>query len=109
MNTRATGPRPSRDRPPRPSRDRPPTQWGPVGTFLVDEQHGIYATPDPQDTTGGQHLVWHWCPARERWLAAGMGDHRLVSRSPLELSPSLFLPDCCRLHGFIRAGRWVGA
>ena len=71
----------------------------------------------------GEPLIWHWynrSVARatsqdkrvqpwwleERWLAAGVQDHTLVSRDPLTLAPSLLLSDCCGLHGFIENGRW---
>lgn len=67
-------------------------------------------------------LIWHWCDRsvakanagpevqdwwlRPRWMGAGCRGHDLVSSDPLTLSPSLSLPDCCGLHGFIENGRW---
>jgi hypothetical protein len=71
--------------------------------------------------------VWHWCDksgwrakgAREgwtpvedamypEWLPSGCEAHTLVSTEPLHLEPSIYWPDCCGLHGFIRDGAWVG-
>lgn len=70
-----------------------------------------------------EHLtVWHWCdhhlwagragydadPTRYwYWTPAGVGGHTLVSREPLHLEPSLYWPDCCGMHGFIRDGKWI--
>ncbi len=68
-------------------------------------------------------LVWHWCTRAlwrvrpgavvelcvPQWSAAGVSAHTLVSRDPLHLEPSLLWPDCCGMHGFIRAGTWVPA
>lgn len=50
---------------------------------------------------------------RDIWNApvvdtANPGHHTLVSRDPLELTPSLQCPTC-GLHGFVRGGRWVPA
>lgn len=63
-------------------------------------------------------LIWHWCTesrwvaegrphAEPHWVLAGAETHTLVSRDPLHLEPSLYWPDCCGKHGFIREGRWV--
>ena len=36
------------------------------------------------------------------------GGHRITSREPLTIEPSIHCPDC-GTHGFIRNGRWVPA
>lgn len=67
-------------------------------------------------------LVWHWCThakwierggdptlCRPRWAAGGVGAHQLISRDPLHLEPSVYWPDCCGTHGFIRGGAWMSA
>ena len=77
--------------------------------------------------TGWAHgglIVWHWCDhhlwagrsdfdARpehyRRWVPAGVGAHTLVSAVPLHLEPSVYWPDCCGAHGFIRSGAWLDA
>ena len=69
-------------------------------------------------------LVWHWCdysvwradptknPAyipESQWVPSGCGAHDLVAVEPLHLEPSVYWPDCCGLHGWIRNGQWVPA
>jgi hypothetical protein len=61
-------------------------------------------------------LVWHWCTQEHwrdrelfsgpRWAASGVGLHTLVALDPIHLEPSLYWPDCCGKHGFLREGRW---
>lgn len=73
---------------------------------------------------GERVYVWHWCdhhlwagrlaydaaPDDFRfWVPSGTAAHTLVSTEPLHLEPSVYWPDCCGLHGFIRSGAWVGA
>ncbi len=95
-----------------------PPDWTRVGPLVAYRF-------DPSSGTGhGGLLVYHWCehrlwagragydadPAFYRfWAPAGVGAHELVSVDPLHLEPSVYWPDCCGLHGFIRAGRWVDA
>lgn len=72
---------------------------------------------------GSHHVyVWHWCDHHlwagrthfdahpeeypPRWSPAGVGAHTLVSTDPLHLEPSVYWPDCCGLHGFVRNGVW---
>lgn len=73
-------------------------------------------------------LVWHWCTksgwraraaregwtvdeeaARPAWLPTAVGAHDLISLHPLHLEPSVFWPECCGRHGFIRGGVWTDA
>lgn len=72
------------------------------------------------------HDVWvHWdgadllvthtrpdgepCPGQPRSVDISSGTHhRLVSREPLHLEPSLLCP-LCGWHGFIHDGKWVPA
>lgn len=48
----------------------------------------------------GQHII---CAPRLRLEPEG---HRIVSRVPLTIEPSISCPDC-GLHGHITAGRWT--
>lgn len=70
--------------------------------------------------------LWHWCTkanwiAKRRaegkpdpepetriddpqWAAAGSGGHGMPSRDPLTLTPSVYWPDCCGMHGFVTDG-----
>lgn len=66
--------------------------------------------------------IWHFCNmsvnqvSADRvnrlegffgWKPGGVGLHTLVSISPLHLEASLYWPDCCGMHGWIRDGKWV--
>lgn len=66
--------------------------------------------------------VWHWCDhhlwvGREgydanpgeyvRWMPTGVGAHDLISVDPLHIEASVYWPDCCGMHGFIRGGQWA--
>lgn len=94
-----------------------PPHWG-TGWRKVEGTDLLWYTW-LRDGPGDPHL-WHWCTA-EKWIAegrqhtqahwglSGTRAHTLVSRDPLTLSPSVYWPDCCGLHGFITAGAWVGA
>ncbi|MGV8973627.1 MAG: hypothetical protein ACOH10_15010 [Rhodoglobus sp.] len=69
--------------------------------------------------------VWHWCDHhlwagrdhydahREEypdcWSPGGVGAHDLISTDPLHLEPSVYWPDCCGMHGWVRDGRWTDA
>lgn len=68
--------------------------------------------------------VWHWCDHHlwagrdhydthrdeyRMWTPAGVAAHALISTDPLHLEPSVYWPDCCGLHGFIRNGVWTDA
>lgn len=91
-----------------------PPHWGDGPISLGSDL--VWAAWLPEDTDH-PHL-WHWCD-RSKWLAdgrtmdvepiwalAGTGAHDLVSRDPLTLSPSVYWPDCCGVHGFVTAGVW---
>ncbi len=73
---------------------------------------------------GPEIYVWHWCDhqlwaGREGydahpedytfWVPGGVAAHTVVSTEPLHLEPSVYWPDCCGMHGWIRGGRWVSA
>lgn len=66
--------------------------------------------------------VWHKCDMNldmERvkhatrtddvigWKPTGVSAHDLISSNPLHIEASVYWPDCCGLHGFIRDGRWA--
>ena len=100
--------------------ERPPA-WG---EGLTDHG-GVWSTwlRNNDGSEQDRPHIWHWCDhsvwiarakteGRElvdvepRWGIAGTGAHDMPSRDPLTLSPSLYLPDCCGLHGFLTDGRW---
>lgn len=70
-------------------------------------------------------IVWHDCdkhlwyddpeknhdliPDYVGWHPAGVGKHDLISVDPLHIEASVYWPNCCGMHGFIRDGRWVSA
>lgn len=85
--------------------NRPPSGWGNAGAIGGD----VYVWYDPDEVDVLLSLLfWHWCPPMNRWRAAGVAKHTLVSTDPLHLEPSLLWP-CCGKHGFVRAGHWVDA
>jgi hypothetical protein len=64
--------------------------------------------------------VWHYCTqvlgpesvepgALFGWRPAGVNAHTLAHAAPLTIEPSLYWPDCCGLHGWIRDGAWIQA
>lgn len=93
----------------------PHSSWVVVGPLVAYEFN-------PSSHLGhGGLVIWHWCDhhlwaGREHydthreeyyfWVPTGVGAHQLVSSEPLHLEPSLYWPDCCGLHGFIRTGTW---
>lgn len=67
-------------------------------------------------------LVWHFCTGLirieltgptdisdwyPRWIPAGVRAHDFVSGNPLTISPSIYWPDCCGMHGFLTDGVWA--
>lgn len=58
------------------------------------------ADPQKDQTKLGDYLGWH---------PANASAHTLVSIEPLHLEPSVYWPDCCGMHGFIRGGAWISA
>lgn len=66
-------------------------------------------------------ILWHWCvPTSDdaaqvcrkgvapHWCPWGTKAHTVVSRDPLTLSPSVYWPGCCGMHGFVREGVYTG-
>lgn len=63
--------------------------------------------------------VWHFCdhsldPARlaspdypEGWTPTGVGLHDLISIEPLHIEASIYWPECCGMHGWIRNGKYL--
>lgn len=100
--------------------ERPP-DWG---EGLTDHGHQVWSTWLRTDgVLQDRPHIWHWCDhsvwiakaraeGREpvatgpRWGLAGAGAHDMPSRDPLTLAPSLALPDCCGLHGYLTDGVW---
>lgn len=98
-----------------------------LGTEAVGYSWTCYADgDDDQGSPWSGHVhtinclwVWHNCSEvlgqatiapgqRWGWRATGVGAHTLVTESPLHIEASVYWPDCCGLHGFIRDGRWFG-
>lgn len=85
----------------------------------IDCGGGVWVSWGTSMNRGDEPLVWHWCtrdkwrgrdiPALPRWAPCGVGAHTLVSRDPFHVEPSVYWPDCCGMHGFIRGGRWEAA
>lgn len=49
----------------------------------------------------------HWTHRYVGWQLAGVGLHDLISVDPLHIEASVFWPECCGMHGFIREGKWI--
>lgn len=82
-------------------RDDPPSNWSPFPAVrLADDIY--YGWPDGE----AKPWIYHWCAAAGCWRCAGSGQHDLISREPLHLEPSLYWPECCGLHGWVRQGSW---
>lgn len=100
--------------------EMPPTF---VGTDLTKVDDLIWSVQINLDDAHPEHPhLWHWCtratwrqdPTKTadlepKWALAGTGGHTLVAREPLHLEPSVYWPDCCGLHGWVRDGRWTSA
>ena len=97
------------------SNELPPhaTRIGPLVAWEKDAFDGNYPI-----------CVWHWCDhhlwaGRDHfdahrdeyvgWVPANASAHTLISTEPLHLEPSIYWPDCCGLHGWVRDGAWVSA
>ena len=95
----------------RPGGIHPPLWWGLTTTAEQPDKRPMIR----------RIVVWHWCDksiirakpgvdpeqAKPQWIMGGVGKHDLHGVKPLHLEPSLHLPGCCGLHGWIRNGRWV--
>lgn len=63
------------------------------------------------------HHLWYEDPTKNHklipdyvgWHPAGVGLHDLISADPLHIEASVYWPDCCGMHGWIRDGRWIPA
>lgn len=61
-------------------------------------------------------LLWHRTPGVHEWLAGGVGAHDFPGKkqhelqhadlATLTLSPSVYWPECCGMHGFLTDGVW---
>lgn len=90
------------------------------GTDKVAYSWGIPAGADAEThvPTISDLLVWHDCDQsigtsegyadRAGWVPWGCGLHTLIEVDPLHIEASVFYPECCGLHGWIRDGRWHG-
>jgi hypothetical protein len=104
------------------------TPWfggSPIALQSIDDTNKVaYSRTVTTDGVEGV-LVWHDCdkhlwyndpeknhsliPDYIGWHPANVGAHTLVNMDPLHLEPSVYWPDCCGLHGFVRDGRWISA
>lgn len=46
----------------------------------------------------------HWTSLYVGWKPTGVGLHDLISAEPLHIEASVYWPECCGMHGFIRNG-----
>lgn len=76
----------------------------------------VWVSWDSEFNRDDEPLLWHWCTRRgwgpdasPGWAAAGGSGHDLIQCDPLTLSPSVYWPDCCGMHGFITDGQWRDA
>lgn len=70
------------------------------------------------DKDAGMHTVsciwvFHYCEQivgepgiTYGWFVGGISSHKLIKLDPLTINPSLYWPDCCGKHGYIREGKW---
>lgn len=100
--------------------DRPPMV---DAIRLGPDLYAVWFKQNGQDESH-PHL-WHWCTKvnwiakrkaeggpdpsdpkvdQPQWMLAGSAGHQLVSKEPLSLSPSVYWPDCCGMHGFVTGG-----
>lgn len=92
-------------------------------TFIEDEQRRVQVDDDMALVydglaNGGVHWRWdHLCtshddpiegPVRKRIASYLSPGHGIASEDPLTIEGSL-LCGACRLHGFVRDGRWSSA
>jgi hypothetical protein len=85
--------------------DKPPVWTRGIATMVLNADLGIYAGFLAGELTP---WIWHWCPDRETWMAAGLRNHTLVETRPLTVAPAVRL-DCCGTGGTIAGGRWVSS
>ena len=77
---------------------------------------------EPHEHTVECIWVWHYCdmnihPERVEtakriddvigWKPGGISAHTLHSLDPFHIEPSIYWPDCCGMHGYIREGRYL--
>lgn len=103
-----------------------PIEVQPLGE-RVAYSWGMPASADPAThvPTIDDLIVWHDCthsvwradptkpPALidvyDGWHPTGVGAHDLIAVDPLHIEASVYWPDCCGMHGWIRDGRWTDA
>lgn len=89
------------------SYDSPPSDFAGATEVGGGVFYGV-ADGHADPVTVADLVVWHWCTHIDRYVAASVANHTLVSLEPLHLEASLLWP-CCGKHGFIRAGTWTDA
>lgn len=112
---------------PDPARIIPWFGGAPVQVFMLSDDVAYCwtsITGEPDEPRTINHLmVWHNCthsiwrtdPTKSQglidqydgWQPTGVGAHDLITAEPLHIEASVYWPDCCGMHGFIRDGQWV--
>lgn len=78
--------------------------------FSIDDQiwlswqadGNLLEVHNPVNDIGKPHgLGWIDCTSGKK--------HRIVSRDPLHIEPSILCSEGCGFHGWVRAGKWVPA
>jgi hypothetical protein len=89
-------------------------------TKLSDDLYSVFFT-DRNGEPESHPVLWHWCePKNEEaaaycrkgtaphWCPWGTAAHTVVQREPLTLTPSVYWPGCCGMHGFVTDGVYRG-
>lgn len=87
---------------------------------LSDELYASWFT-DGAGNEESHPILWHWCIPKDEagashcrkglpphWCPWGTRAHTVVSKDPLTLSPSVYWPGCCGMHGFVTEGCYRG-
>jgi hypothetical protein len=91
--------------------------WNEIFLLGASTQHGDESLPGMAlvGYPDGRVAFRHVCDRGDRgvivcapFLQTETGGHRVVSRHPWTIAPSILCPDC-GTHGFVRDGSWVAA
>lgn len=70
-----------------------------------DCDHNLWLNDDPRNDDRDKTMV----AEHNGWHPTGVGHHDLITVAPLHIEASVYWPDCCGMHGWIRDGRWIAA
>jgi hypothetical protein len=85
-----------------------------LGTYTIRDDGEVLPAMALVGYPDGRIAFRHVCDRGERGVIVCApflrldGGHRLVSRYPLTITPSILCPDC-NTHGFVTDGQWVAA